>query len=105
MDILKIQILTKIFEVLIVYCVLSSILSLRILNCLLLDLTVIDLLPIAHTDNIWFEIAKKFEMQTSMGRQVVSDFGHPWTRGEGGSKKGKFLLTFFMDGPSGKLNP
>ena len=29
---------------------------------------------------------------------VVSDFGHPRTRGGGGSKKGKFLLTSFMDG-------
>ena len=38
-------------------------------------------------------------MRTSGGRGVLVEFGHPWTRGEGGSKKGKFLQTSFMDGP------
>ena len=33
------------------------------------------------------------------GGGVFSDFGHPRTRGEGGSKKGKFLRTSFMDDP------
>ena len=33
---------------------------------------------------------------------MVSDFGHPRMRGGGGgSKKGKFLRTSFMDGPLG----
>ena len=73
------------------------------LNCLLLDLTVIDLSSIVHVDKIWVEIAKNFEMRTSGGRGVFSDFGHPRTRGEGGSKKGKFLRTFFMDGPLDKV--
>ena len=57
------------------------------LNCLLLDLTVIDLITIVHMDKIWVEIAKNFEMQTSGGRGVFSDFGHPQTRGEGGQKR------------------
>ena len=39
-------------------------------------------------------------MRTSGGGGgVVSDFGHPRTRGGGGSKKDKFLRTSFMDGP------
>ena len=39
----------------------------RLLDFLMLDLTVIDLMPIAHMDKIWVEIAKKFEMRTSGG--------------------------------------
>ena len=70
------------------------------LNCLSLDLTVIDLISIVHMDTIWVEIAKIFEMRTSGGGGgFFSDFGHPWTRGGGGSKEGKFLRTSFMDGP------
>ena len=70
------------------------------LNYLFLDLTVIDLMSIVHMDKIWAEIAKKSEMRTSGGGGgVVSDFGHPRTRGGGGSKEGKFLRTSFMDGP------
>ena len=30
------------------------------LNCLLLDLTFIDLISIVHTDKIWFQIANRF---------------------------------------------
>ena len=70
------------------------------LNCLLLDLTVIDLISIVHMDKIWVEIAKNFEMRTSGGRggsSVISDT--PVRGGEGGSKKGKFLRTSYMDGP------
>ena len=74
-------------------------LSPMFLSCLLLDLTVIDLMSIVHMDKIWVEIAKNFEMRTSGGRGVYSDFGHPRKRGGGGSKKGKFLRTSFMDGP------
>ena len=69
------------------------------LNCLWLDLTVIDLISIVHMGTIWVEIAKIFEMRTSGGRgsSVISDT--PGRGGEGGSKKGKFLRTSFMDGP------
>ena len=52
------------------------------LNCLLLDLTVIDLMSSVHVDKILVEIAKNLEMRTS-GGGVVSDFGHPRTRGGG----------------------
>ena len=62
----------------------------RFLDCLLLDLTVTDLMPIAHMDKIWVEIAKKIEMRTS-GGGGVSDFGHPRTRGgRGGQKRANF---------------
>ena len=61
------------------------------LNCLLLDLTVIDLTSIVHMDKFWVEIAKYFEMRTSGGRGgFYSDFGHPRTRGEGGQKRANF---------------
>ena len=73
-------------------------------NFLLLDLTVIDLMSIVqlHMDELWVEIANNFEMRTSGGRgsTVISDT--PGRGGGGGSKKGKFLRTSFMDGP--KLN-
>ena len=63
------------------------------LNCFLINLTVIDLISIfVHMDKIRVEIAKKFEMRMSGGRGG----------GVGGSKKGKFLRTSFMDGPLGK---
>ena len=42
-------------------------------------------------------------MRTSGGRGVFSNFGHPRTTGGGGSKKGKFLRTSFMDGPLSTL--
>ena len=58
-------------------------------------------MSIVHKDKIWVEIAKNFEMQTSGGDGVVSDFGHPRTRW-GGGQKGKFWRTSFMDGP--KIN-
>ena len=62
------------------------------LNRLLLDLTVIDIMSIVHMDKILRCI------RPELREGVVSDFGHPGTRGEGGSKKGKFLRTSFMDG-------
>ena len=46
------------------------------------------LVSIVHMDKTWVKIAKNFEMWTSVGRG-----------GPGGSKKGKFLKTSFMDGP------
>ena len=64
--------------------------SLRFLNRLFLDIAVIDLMSIVHVDKIWVEIVKNFEMRTSGGGGggggggVVSDFGHPRTRGGGG---------------------
>ena len=62
------------------------------LDCLFLDLTVIDLMSIVHLEKIWVEVAKNFEMRTSGGRGVFSDFGHPRTRGgEGGSVKQKIF--------------
>ena len=75
-------------------------LSPMFLNCLFLDLTVIELMSIVHMDKIWVEIAKNFEMRTSGGRGVFSDFGHPRTRGEGGgSKKGKFFADVLYGWP------
>ena len=68
-DVLKIQIFTKMLEVYLVYCVLkdnirlnneSLIRSLRFLNRLLLDITVIDLMSIVHVDKIWVKITKNF---------------------------------------------
>ena len=70
------------------------------LNCLLLDVTVIDLMSIVHMDKIWVEIAKKnlkCGRPGGGGSSVISDV--PPDEGEGGSKKGKFLRTSFMDGP------
>ena len=53
-------------------------------------------MSIVHVDKIWVEITNKMRRG---GIGVVNDFGHPRTRGEGGSKKDKFLRTSFMDGP------
>ena len=73
----QIQIFTEILEVKIVSYVLKSTfdsttyhlnLSPMFLNCLLLDLTVIELMSIVRMDKIWVEIAKNFEMRTSGGR-------------------------------------
>ena len=60
------------------------------LNCLLLDLTVIDLMSIVHMEKIWVEIAKNFEMRTSGGRgsTVISDT--PGQGGRGGQKRANF---------------
>ena len=70
------------------------------LNCLLLDLTVIDLISIVHMGIIWVEIAKIFEMRASGGRGgVFSDFGHPRTRGGGGVKKGQILADVLYGWP------
>ena len=69
------------------------------LNCLLLDLTVIDLISIAHMDTIWVEIAKIFEMRTSGGRGGFSDLGHPRTRGGGGVKKGQIFADVLYGWP------
>ena len=71
-----------------------------LLNCLLLDLIVIDVMSIVHMDKIWVEIAKILKCGRpggGGGSSVISDT--PGRGGEGGSKKGKFLRTSFMDGP------
>ena len=66
------------------------------LHCLLLDLTVIDLMTI----EIWVEIAKNLEMRTSGGGGgVVSHFGHPRTRGGGGVKKGQIFADVLYGWP------
>ena len=80
-------------------------LSPMFLNCLLLllDLTVIDFISIVHMGTIWVEIAKNFEMQTSGGRGVFSDFGHPRTRGEGGQKRANFCGRRLWMAPSVNL--
>ena len=65
-------------------------------NCLLLDLTVIDLLSLVHMDKTWVEIAKKnlkCGRPGGGGSSVISDT--PGRGGGGGSKKGKFLRTSF----------
>ena len=74
-------------------------LSPMFLNCFLLDLIVIYLMSTVHMVKIWVEIAKKnLKCGRPGGGGVFSDCGHPRTRGGGGSKKGKFLRTSFMDG-------
>ena len=47
-------------------------------------------MSIVHVDKIWVEIVKNFEMRTSQGGGVVSDFGHPQTRGGGGQNRANF---------------
>ena len=59
-------------------------------NCLLLDLTVIDLMSIVqlHMDEVWVEIANNFEMRTSGGRgSTPLDEGGG---GRGGQKRANF---------------
>ena len=63
-------------------------------------------MSIVHVDKIWVEIAKKFEMRTSGGGGgggVISDFGHPRTRGGGGVKKGKIFADVLYGWPLIKL--
>ena len=61
------------------------------LNCLLLELTVIDLISIVHRDEIWVEIAKK-KLECGRpgggGSSVISDT--PGRGGEGGQKRANF---------------
>ena len=62
-------------------------------NCLLLDLTVIELISIVHMDKIWVEIAKQCIMRTSGGRggsSVISDTPGRGGRGGGGQKRANF---------------
>ena len=56
-------------------------------------------MSIVHVDKIWVKIAKNFEMRTSGGGGLSVILDTPGRGGEGGSKKGKFLRTSFMDGP------
>ena len=57
-------------------------------------------MSIVHVDKIWVEIAKKIEMRTSGGGGgVVSDFGHPRTRGGGGVKKGQIFADVLYGWP------
>ena len=63
----------------------------------------IDLMSIVHMDKISVEIAKKNLNADVLGEgggwSVISDNPGRGGGGEGGSKKGKFLQTSFMDGP------
>ena len=61
-----------------------------LLNCFLLNVTVIDLISIFHMDKICVKIAKNFKMQTSGegGSSVISDT--PGRGGEGGQKRANF---------------
>ena len=45
------------------------------------------------------ELQKNFEMRTSGGGGVVSDFGHPRTRGGGGVKKGQIFADVLYGWP------
>ena len=56
-------------------------------------------MSIVHVDKIWVEIAKKFEMRMSGGGGVISDFGHPRTRGGGGVKKGQIFTDVLYGWP------
>ena len=58
-------------------------------------------MSIVHVDKIWETIAKNFEMRTSGGGGggVVSDFGHPRTRGGGGVKKGQIFADVLYGWP------
>ena len=74
-------------------------------NCLLLDLTVIDLMSIVqlHMDEVWVEIANNFEMRTSGGRgsTVISDT--PGRGGGGGVKKGQIFADVLYGWPQTEL--
>ena len=60
--------------------------------------------PLFMWTKFGLELRKNFEMRTSGGGgwSVISDT--PGRGGEGGSKKGKFLRTSFMDGPKGAVD-
>ena len=62
-------------------------------------------MSIVHEDKIWVEIAKNFEMRTSGGGGVISDFGHPRTRGGGGVKKGKIFADVLYGWPLKSYGP
>ena len=67
-------------------------LSPRFLDCLMLDLTVIDFMPIAHMDKIWVVVAKKNlrcgRRGGGGGSSVISD--SPGRGGRGGQKRANF---------------
>ena len=71
------------------------------LNCLLLDLTIVDLMSNVHMDKIWVKIEKNFKCGRPGGGGSPVILDTPGRGGEGGSKKGKFLRTSFVDGPLG----
>ena len=73
------------------------------LNCLMIDLTVIDLMFIVHMDKIWVEIAKNFEMRTSGGGGllVISDIPG---RGGRGVKKGQIFADILYGWPLSVLS-
>ena len=72
------------------------------LNRLLIDQTVIEIMSIVHIDRICVEIVKNFEMRMSGGGVVVSDLGHPRTRGRG-AKKGQIFADVLYGWPLGRM--
>ena len=75
------------------------------LNCLLSDLTVIDLMSIVHTDKIWAEIAKNFEMRTSGGRGGLCRVRTPPDEGgRGGQKRANFCGRPLWMAPNGSIS-
>ena len=56
-------------------------------------------MSIVHVDKIWVGIAKNVEMRTSVGGGVISDFGHPRTRGGGGVKEGQIFADVLYGWP------
>ena len=70
------------------------------LHCLLLDLTVIDLMTI----EIWVEIAKNLEMRTSGGGGGSQSFRTPPDEGgRGGVKKGQIFADVLYGWPQGGI--
>ena len=64
----------------------------------MIDLTVIDLMSIVHMDKIWLKLQKKLRCGRP-GGGGLSVIRTPPDEGGGGSIKGNFLRTSFMDGP------
>ena len=76
------------------------------LNCLSLDLTVIDLISICivHTEKILGRNFKEFRDADVQGKGSLVSSDTP-RRGEGGSRKGKFMRMSFMNGwPLGQIH-
>ena len=76
------------------------------LNCLSLDLTVIDLISICivHTEKILGRNFKEFRDADVQGRGVFGEFGHPQTRGRG-VKKGQIYADVLYALLAPRANP
>ena len=60
-------------------------------------------MSIVHVDKIWIRIAKKLRCGRPGGGGVVSDFGHPRTRGGGGVKKEQIFADVLYGWPLSHL--